>query len=185
MNDFQLYFKLGLDHILSLSSIDHILFLMALIMVFSYKNWRKLLWLISLFTIAHTSSLLLSVYGFAKLDGQLIEKLILATILITALSNIIIKNDKILHKTHLYFSFLFGLVHGLGFAKDFKMMSVGQANKLLALLSFALGIETAQIALGVLILLAIAILSKVFNLSKREMILLVSGAVLGFVLALF
>ncbi len=185
MNDFRLYFQLGLDHILSIGSIDHILFLMALILVFSFKNWRTLLWLVSLFTVAHTSSLLLSVYDVVKVDEALIERLILFTILITALSNIIFKNDRILHKTHLYFSFIFGLIHGLGFAKDFKMLAIGQTNKLLSLFSFAIGIETAQIALGIIILTILLAIIKLFGFNKREINLLVSGGIMGFVLALF
>ncbi len=184
MNDFQLYFKLGLNHILNIGSIDHILFLMALILVFSFKNWRTLFWLVSLFTIAHTGSLLLSVYGIIAVDELLIEKLVLLTIIITALSNIVFKNDKTLHKTHLYFSFFFGLVHGLGFAKDFKMLAVGQNSKLLSLFSFAIGIETAQIALGLIILTALFVITKFFRFNQREVNLLVSGGIIGFVLAL-
>ncbi len=184
MNDFQLYFRLGLEHILNIGAIDHILFLTALIMVFKITEWRKLFWLVSLFTIAHTTSLMLSVYGVLKIDGALIEKLILVTILITALSNIWVKNPKNLHQLHYYFSFFFGLIHGLGFAKDFKMMIAGQGKKLFSLLSFALGIEVAQIFLGLLILLFFGLLINTLKYSKREVVLLFSGLIIGYTLAL-
>ncbi len=184
MNDFQLYFKLGLTHILSWSSVDHILFLLALILVFSLSDWRKLLTLVSLFTLAHTTSLILSVYGVLHVNEALIETLILWTILITALSNIMFNNHKSIIKIHYYFSFFFGLIHGLGFASDFKMMIAGQSAKLLPLLEFALGIETAQIILGVLILILMGLLSRIWTKNTRELIILVSGIIIGYVLAL-
>jgi len=184
MNDFELYFKLGLNHILSWSSVDHILFLMALIVVFSFKDWRKLLYLVSLFTLAHTTSLFLSVYGVLKVDENLIETLILWTILITALSNIVLKNQNFITRIHYYFSFIFGLIHGLGFASDFKMMIVGQSKKFFPLLEFALGIETAQIILGLIILIILALLHKLWLKNTRELYSIVSGIIIGYVLAL-
>ncbi len=184
MNDFQLYFKLGLSHILSWSSIDHILFLWALIIVFSLKDWRKLLYLVSLFTVAHTTSLFLSVYGVLQVNEALIETLILWTILITALSNIIFQNQQTLTKIHYYFSFIFGLIHGLGFATDFKMMMAGQTSKLLPLLFFAAGIETAQIILGLGILIVTGLLVKIWLKNTRELYILASGIIIGYVLAL-
>ena len=184
MTDFELYFKLGLNHILSWSSIDHILFLLALIMVFSFKDWRKLVTLVSLFTIAHTTSLFLSVFGMVKVPENLIETLILYTILITALSNIVWTDHKLLTRVHYYFSFFFGLIHGLGFASDFKLMIAGQSHKILPLFEFALGIETAQIILGLIILTGLAILQKLWLKNVRESYVLISGIIVGYVLAL-
>ena len=184
MSDFQLYFKLGLNHILSWSSTDHILFLVALILVFNFKDWKKLLTLVSLFTIAHTTSLFLSVFGYVHVAENLIETLILWTILITAFSNIVWKNPHSLTRIHYYFSFFFGLIHGLGFATDFKLMIAGQSHKLLPMLEFALGIETAQIILGSIILVVLAILQKIWLKNTRETYILISGLIIGYVLAL-
>ena len=185
MSDFELYFKLGLNHIISWASTDHILFLLALIMVFHFKDWKKLLTLVSLFTIAHTTSLFLSVFGFIHVAENLIETLILWTIMITALSNILLTNQNLLTRVHYYFSFFFGLIHGLGFAADFKMMIAGQSQKIFPLLEFALGIETAQIILGILILIVLAVLQKLWLKNIREWYILISGIIIGYVLALF
>ena len=182
MNDLQLYIRLGFQHILSLSSWDHILFLWALVVVFRFKQWRKLLLLVTLFTIAHTTALLLSVYGVLQVDETLIEKLILGTILVTALTNIFITRRNFLNQIHYYFSFFFGLIHGLGFATDFKMIIAGQADKLLPLLEFATGIETAQIILGLFIISAGALLTGVLKIKEREYILSVSAVIAGYVL---
>jgi hypothetical protein len=184
MNDFQLYFRLGLNHIISWSSIDHILFLLALIIVFSLRDWRKLLYLVSLFTVAHTSSLILSVYGILQVDETLIETLILWTILITAFSNLAINNPRQVAGIHYYFSFFFGLIHGLGFATDFKMMITGQSQKLFPLLSFAAGIEIAQIILGSIILIVFLILNKIIKINQKELYRLISAVIIGYILAI-
>jgi len=182
VNDFQLYFKLGWQHILSWSSVDHILFLSALILVFRFSDWKELVKLISLFTLAHTSSLLLAVYGVLRVDTQLIETLILWTIIITALSNILISDKSLITRVHYIFSFVFGLIHGLGFATDFKMIIAGQSGKFFPLMEFALGIEAAQILLGVIILTFILLLPKFTRLQMREVQQIISGGIAGFVL---
>jgi len=183
MNDLELYFKLGFHHILSWSSVDHLLFLVALIIVFKLSDWKKLLYLTSLFTIAHTGSLLLSVYKLVSMNTSLIEHLILWSIVITAASNIFIK--KHILQIHYYFSFIFGLIHGLGFASDFNMFIDTEEEKLLPLLEFALGIETAQVLIGLAILLSIRFCIKKCNISSRHFELVVSGAVIGYILSMF
>jgi hypothetical protein len=183
MNTFQLYFRLGVDHILNWSSLDHILFLLVLIIVFEWKDYRKLILLVNLFTIAHTFSLYLSVYGVLKINEDLIENLILWTIFITAVSNILISKERLLHSLHFYFSFFFGLIHGLGFANDFKMLIAGQSEKLLPLLSFALGIEIAQIILGLVILAVMFLLQKTIS-NQKEVYRIISALAAGYVLAL-
>ena len=104
--------------------------------------------------------------------------------MITALSNIVWTNHKSLARVHYYFSFFFGLIHGLGFASDFKLMIAGQSHKILPLLEFALGIETAQIILGLIILTGLVILQKLWLKNARESYILISGIIVGYVLAL-
>ncbi len=181
MNEFQLFVKLGWQHILSFSSWDHLLFLIALIVVFELKAYKKIILLISLFTLAHTTSLLLSAYNFIKADENLIEQLILYTILITAFSNIIFTNKAVLHKVHYYFSFIFGLIHGLGFARDFKMMIAGQKTILFPVLEFTLGIEAAQIVFAVVFLIVVAALTNLPTFNKRDFIKIVSALIIGYV----
>ncbi len=184
MNEFTLYFKLGLEHILSYSSWDHLLFLMALIIVFEFKQYKKILGVISLFAIAHTFSLFLSAQHYVKVDEGLIEKAILYTILITAFSNILIHNEKWLTKLHFLFAFFFGLIHGLGFARDFKMIVSGQKNIIAPLLEFTIGIETGQIIASLVILILSIILLKILSLNKKEWIGIASAFIIGYTLAL-
>ena len=185
MTEFQLFFQLGLHHILQIGALDHILFLMALIMVFSMHEWKKLLGLVSLFTLAHTGSLLGSVYGFLQVDSSIVEPLILGSIIVTAASNILIRNTEVLHRTHYYFSFFFGLVHGLGFANDIQILIRDAVHKLAALGFFALGIELAQIFLGLLMLSGLWLLYKIPFIQKKKAILILSFLIMVWTIGLF
>lgn len=155
MDDFILYFKMGLNHVLDFSAYDHILFLIVLAVIFVYNQWKKVLWLVTLFTIGHSITLALSAYSVLKIKTDLIEFLIPLTIFITGVLNLIIVNkiSKGKENINLLFALFFGLIHGLGFSNYFKMM-VGQEeeDKLFPLVEFALGIEVAQIiiVLGIL-----------------------------------
>ncbi len=184
MNEFQLYFRLGLEHILSFSSWDHLLFLTGLIVVFELKEYKKIIGVISLFALAHTFSLFFSAKGIIRINGVLVEKAILYTILITALSNLLITNIKWLTKAHYFFAFFFGLIHGLGFARDFKMMVSGQKNMIAPLIEFTIGIETGQIIASSVILLLIFVLSKILPFNRKELTALLSAFIIGYTLAL-
>ncbi len=183
MNDFELYFKLGLNHILSFSSWDHILFLLALIIIFEIKEFKKILVVTGLFSLAHTTSLFLSAFNYIRIDENLIETLIVYTIIITSISNIFIKNRKIIHQTHYVFSLLFGLIHGLGFAKDFKLLIAGQSDVSFPLLEFTLGIEMAQIIVAFVILVFSFVCIKILGIPQKEYIKILSALVIGYSLA--
>ena len=184
MNEFNLFFQLGLQHILSWSSWDHLLFLLSLIIVFDLKEYKKILGVISLFALAHTMSLFLSAQQIIKVNERLVETLILYTILITAFTNILFPKGEWMTRLHYFFAFFFGLIHGLGFARDFKMIVPGNRNMVLPLLEFTLGIEVAQIIVAGFIVLLSFILLRVFSVNKKEFIKIISAFVIGYTLAL-
>lgn len=161
MNDFQLYVEMGLNHVLDFSAYDHILFLAALSVVFTLKQWKKVLWLVTLFTVGHSVTLALSAYNILNIDVALIEFLIPVTIFLTAVFNIInaIRNTENSNDINLIFALFFGLIHGLGFSNYFRMMIGKEENKLMPLIEFAIGIELAQ----VIIVLGILAISYVFQ----------------------
>jgi len=182
MEDFILYFKMGLTHVLDFSAYDHILFLIVLAVVFNFKVWKKVLWLVTLFTIGHSITLALAAYKVVQFPIDVIEFLIPLTIFITGVLNIIVskntpsKNTKL----NLFFAFLFGLIHGLGFSNYFKMMIGKEENKLQPLIEFALGIEAAQIIIVLGILIIGAFLQGLFKVSRRDWIMVTSSIVIGF-----
>ncbi len=182
MNDFILYFKMGLFHILDIRAYDHILFLIVLACVYIFRQSTKLIWLITLFTIGHCISLALSAYGVFNVRADLVEFLIPLTILITGLINIITakKASQGKENQNLFFALFFGLVHGLGFSNYFKIMIGKTDDKLFPLLEFAGGVEVAQIIIVLLILLIGSLFQGVFGVSRRDWILVASAIVVGF-----
>lgn len=185
MDNFIFFFRQGLSHVLDWNAYDHILFLIALAVVYDFKNWKKVLWLITLFTIGHTLTLILAAYKVVSVNSNLIEFLIPITIIITALGNIIFaksitKNTKT--NINLIFALFFGLIHGFGFSGYFKMLIGSSNSKLIPLLEFALGIELAQIIIVFIILILGFIFQTIFRFSKRDWILIISSIVIGVVI---
>ena len=185
MDNFMFFLKEGLFHVLDWNAYDHVLFLIVLVVIYDFKNWQKILWLITLFTIGHTLSLILSAYKIVTISQNWIEFLIPVTILITALVNVFFaKNATKLAKTNtnLFFALFFGLIHGLGFSGYFKILIGSSTQKLIPLLEFALGIEIAQVIVVLAILLIGLIFQTVFRFPKRDWILIISSIVIGLVL---
>ncbi|MCH2195716.1 HupE/UreJ family protein [Kordia sp.] len=183
MSDFWIFFKLGIHHILNIEGLDHILFLVVLIIAYTFNDWKRVLWLVSAFTLGHTLSLLLATYGAVKVNGSIVEFFVLVTIFIMALYNIFTagKNTNKTKGIVLIISALFfGIIHGLAFAKDFKsMVAAGIDDKLLPLLEFTLGIEVAQIIVVFVVLIISFIFQTIFRFSKRDWIMVVSSIVIG------
>ena len=184
MDDFILYLNMGLQHVLDFSAYDHILFLIALAVIFSFHQLKKVLWLITLFTVGHSLTLALSAYGVLKIDVKIIEFLIPVTIGITAVVNILNsnKNNASKDKINLVFALFFGLIHGLGFSNYFRMMIGREEDKLMPLIEFALGIEVAQVVIVLGILIIGYLLQTFFKVTKRDWIMVTSAIVLGFVI---
>jgi len=186
MNVFELFFRLGWQHIISPDAKDHLLFLAALTVVFSFKELKKLLLLISVFTVSHTAALALTAYGVVKINEMWVEKAIVLTIIITALSNILIHNRDRLQRWHIFFVAFFGLIHGAGFTHAFLMSVSGMDDLLYPLLSFAAGIETGQIFFIIVFLSLIRIIFvKILKVSETNLIKCTSFFILGFALSMF
>jgi len=188
MSDFWLYFTIGLRHVLDINGYDHILFLIALTLPYAFNDWRKVLLLVSIFTVGHTLSLLLSVYGIVNLEADVIEFLIPVTILSTAIYNIVKARKKSSRKEKGGMNFIavttlfFGLIHGLGFSNYFKIMLDKSSDKKLApLLEFALGIEAAQLIIVLAVLILSYVLQEFFRIAKRDWILIMSAFIAGVV----
>ncbi|PQJ79930.1 HupE/UreJ family protein [Polaribacter porphyrae] len=180
MNDFKLYFKMGLHHVLDFSAYDHIIFLVVLAVVFSVKQWKKVLWLVTLFTLGHSLTLALSAYGVLKIRVDIIEFLIPVTIFITGVINIINtkNNSEQKDSVNLVFALFFGLIHGLGFSNYFRMMIGQEEDKLLPLVEFAIGIEVAQIIIVLGILALGYVLQELVKVKKNSWVIVCSSIVI-------
>lgn len=185
MDTFWFYFKEGLFHVLDWNAYDHILFLVVLTVPYLFSNWKKLLTLVTVFTIGHTLALALAAYGVVSVKSSLIELLIPITILITALFNVFTAGKSARkEKVGLYLAttLFFGLIHGLGFSTYFKMMTANTDSKLMPLLEYTLGIEVAQIAIVLVVLIIGFIGQSVFRFSLRDWVMVISSVVIGMVI---
>lgn len=152
METFWFYFDLGFDHVLDIGGLDHFYFLVALSLPFAFKNWRRLLLWVSLFTLGHSLSLLVTHFEWLKIDAAWVEFLIPITICITCLSILVQKKHS--HLKGIWINLItlfFGLIHGFGFGRYFKMIA-SEGEAILGLLEFALGVEFAQILIVIFVL---------------------------------
>ncbi|GAA0877749.1 HupE/UreJ family protein [Algoriphagus jejuensis] len=180
MNSFELYFKLGLQHILDIRGFDHILFVLALCAVYVARDWRKILILVTAFTIGHSLTLALAVFNVIQIRTDVVEFLIPATIALTALVTLFRpkpNNGKGIQLNYLLAVF-FGLIHGLGFSNYLKEL-LGKENSIWEpLLAFNLGLEAGQIIIVISFLLLTSLMSMV-GVNRKEWTLIVSAFVLG------
>ncbi len=151
---FQVFFNLGLDHILDIQGYDHMLFLLALCIPFVLKDWKKVLVLATAFTIGHSITLGLSALDIVTFPSAWIEFLIPLTIVLTAIIDLIYQNN-IKSSYHYLLAMFFGFIHGMGFSNFFKSsMMPGEESRLITqLLSFNIGIEIGQIIIVILLLI--------------------------------
>ena len=183
MQDFIFYLKLGWEHIVSLDALDHQLFVLVLMAIFVFKDWKKILWVVTAFTIGHSITLALSVFDILRAPAKWVEFLIPLTIVITALDNILMRNKpQNLMKMNYYLALFFGLVHGMGFANTARMMMSKEESIFVPLLGFNIGLEVGQIAVVVVIMILHFVMLTLFRVNKKEWVMFVSSAV--FALAL-
>lgn len=182
MSEFELYFGLGKDHILDPNGYDHILFVIALCILYSITEWKRVLILVTAFTVGHSITLALATLNIVSVKAELIEFLIPVTILITAVSNIFRKDEAVsrgrMQLNYAYAAF-FGLIHGLGFSNYLKSILGRDESIVTQLLAFNLGLELGQIIIVAFFLVIGFILVDVFGANRRDWKMVISSAVAG------
>lgn len=195
MNEFFTFMGMGIEHILQFpEGYDHLLFILALSAIYTFSEWRKVLLLVTAFTIGHSVTLLLTVSGISPIPSSVIEWLIPLTIIIVCILNFITKSkeqnnqseEKIISSEMLRrysIALLFGLIHGLGFANYLRQMLPDSLFS--PLLGFNIGLEVAQILVVLVGLLVGFLVMKYLNFTKNRWKVLLSTIVLVFALHLF
>jgi hypothetical protein len=166
---FSTYFQLGFEHITDINGYDHMLFLLALCAAYVYSDWKKILLLVTAFTIGHSITLALAVLNVIPVNSDWIEFLIPVTIVATAAKNLVVKQGKAATVTYLM-ALGFGLIHGMGFSNYLRSLLGNEL--LLPLLSFNLGIEIGQLLVVTAIFLiqfallnAVSVTYKTWNIA--------------------
>ncbi len=166
MSVFNLFLETGIKHILDINGFDHILFILTLCAVYSLKQWKNVLVLITAFTIGHSLTLVFATFNIINLSSDLVEFLIAITILLTALSNIISKSSNFSVQFFIvryFISFSFGLIHGLGFSTFLRSMLGAESSIIKPLFAFNIGIEIGQIVIVISMFLLTEVLKFVFE----------------------
>ena len=179
MSDFSIFFPMGIEHITDLNGLDHILFITALCMRYLISDWKKLLILVTAFTIGHSITLALSTLNIISLPQRWTEFFIALTIVITAFNNWFVKDFtfKTRYPAIYFFALFFGLIHGLGFSTLLKSMLGQDQNIVVQLLAFNLGLEVGQLIIVACILIITYLLIKVLNINRRSFLLFASGGI--------
>ncbi len=179
MENFWFYFYLGFDHVLNIRGLDHFYFLVALSVPFAFKNWRKLLLWVSVFTLGHSLSLLISHYEWIKIKSEWVEFLIPVTICITCLSILFQKKHQQLGGDGVNFvTLFFGLIHGFGFGRYFKIVA-SEGDAIAALLKFALGVEFAQVLIVIFVLLFNLLILELLKIKRNKWEWIIAAIVLS------
>lgn len=193
---FQTYLELGFYHIISWRATDHLTFLLALCAPYALADWRRVLVLVTSFTVGHSLTLALATLRVVALPTALIEALIPVTIVLTALFNLAragrppagrvggAPGGREQNRTSYALAGAFGLVHGLGFSNYLRALLGGQSQPVRELLAFNVGVEIGQIlVVSVILGLALGLLRRL-GVARRDWLLTSSGAALGVALLL-
>lgn len=182
MHPFQFYLKLGFEHIADLAGYDHILFLVALCAVYRIEQWRKILILVTAFTIGHSVTLVLVSLEIFSIPSNIIKFLIPLTIFLTALHNVIGSNqmeNSIKMKRNYAMALFFGMIHGMDFSNYFKALIMDPSDIVIPLLGFNIGIELGQLLIVLFIVGFAFLILNILKVKHREWNLFISGAAAG------
>lgn len=183
MSDFNFYFGLGWEHIMSWDALDHLLFIAALAAIYLLKDWKQVLILVTAFTIGHSLTLALSVLDLIRFPSEWVEFLIPCTIVITAISNLFQKQftPKSI-RINYFLALFFGLIHGLGFANTIRFMLAKDQSLGMGLFGFNVGLEVGQIVVvGTLLLVTQALINSL-KINRREWVIFLSAAIFSLAL---
>ena len=187
MNDLSSFFINGWEHIVDINAYDHLLFVMTLCAAFKLTQWKQILVIITAFTIGHSVTLILSSLDIIPSNSKLIDTLIPFTIMITALANIMYYDKKgKFSDTKLKYgiALVFGLIHGLAFASNFKFM-LFEDSIVMPLFLFNIGIEVGLLFIVLLFMIALWLYTKIIRGEHLKWNLFVSGAGFGIAATIF
>ena len=181
MHPFQFYLKLGFNHIANFNGYDHILFLVVLCAVYQLKQWKKIIILVTAFTIGHSITLFLVSFDIFSIPSRYVKLLIPITIMITSLHNIAsiekIKNSNM--SKNYFLALFFGLIHGMDFSNYFKALIMSPEEIIIPLFGFNIGLEIGQFLIVFVIVYISFIFLNVLKVKYYSWNLFVSGAAFG------
>ena len=188
MNNFTSYLVLGLQHILNVQAIDHLLFLLSITCIYRFYDIKRLFFMITAFTLGHSITLALATLQWIHFSATWIEFLIPCTILISATGNLFKREQtgKPIKIPWLNIVLIagFGLIHGLGFSNYLQSLLGSESSLVEPLFAFNVGLELGQIAVVIGYLLVSTFLIEIVRIKLQHYTLAISGLIIGLVLTM-
>ena len=191
LSELAVYFRLGLHHIADLGAYDHMLFIAALTVAYPPAAWRRLVWLVTAFTLGHSVTLVLATLDVVRVSARLVEVLVPVTIVATGIAALFFSRGE--DETHgppgsqvpqYVLAATFGLIHGLGFSNYLRSLLGGEESIARPLFAFNVGLEAGQLLIVAAVLLLGVLLPPLLRLSRREWVLFVSGGTVAVALTM-
>ncbi|MFD2522131.1 HupE/UreJ family protein [Emticicia soli] len=185
MTEFFIFLQLGYQHITDINGYDHILFVVALCAIYRIKDWKKILILVTAFTIGHSVTLALAALNVIEYSTELIEFLIPVTIIFTCITNLFHKSsDSVLDiekfsPIRYVLALGFGLIHGMGFSNYLRSLLGKDENIIPQLLAFNIGLEFGQVLIVAIIMAISFLVLEGFKVRKHLWNLVLSSFVAG------
>jgi len=176
MQEFGLYFRIGIDHITDLGGYDHMLFLVATCASLAWSEWRKLAWLVTAFTLGHSITLAMSVLSAPFFSSEWIEFFIPVTILLTAMDLLRSEGNSPQRLKYVAVA-TFGCIHGMGFSSYLRSLLGSENDLLLPLFGFNLGLEMGQLVVVTAVVAFTSILVGMIGIQRRDLRIFLAGAV--------
>ncbi|NJN27878.1 MAG: HupE/UreJ family protein [Cyclobacteriaceae bacterium] len=188
MSQFLLYYKLGLRYILDIYSVEYILFLISLLVVFSIKDWKRVIILLVFFILGYTLTISLASFGVMKYNVDLIEFLLPLTIFFTSFTNVFKKKDNFRYQGNMNKNYvlavLFGAIHGFSYSTYFVGIAKGSFRFWDQFLAFNLGVGSAQVAVSLVFLIIAFLFLSIIGINRRDWLMVISSGIAGVAITL-
>jgi len=191
LSEFLVYLRLGFGHIADPRAYDHILFVAALTAAYPPVAWRRLIWLVTAFTLGHSVTLALATLDVVRVNSHLVEVLIPVTIVLTSIAAIVLSKGDTedagptgSQLPQYVLAATFGLIHGLGFSTFLRSLLGGEESIVKPLLAFNVGLEVGQLFIVAIVMLLGVLAVRAFRLTRREWVLILCGGTMAVALTM-
>ena len=182
LSEFIAYLRLGFGHIADPKAYDHMLFIAALTAAYPPSAWKRLVWLVTAFTLGHSVTLALATLDVVRVNIQLVEVLIPITIVLTSLTGIVTArgaHEMGSPRVQYTLAAVFGLIHGLGFSSFLRSLLGGEESIVGPLFAFNVGLEVGQLFIVAGVMLLGLVAERLLRLTRREWVLVLCGGTMA------
>lgn len=188
MSQFSLYYKLGFRYILDIYNVEYILFLLSLLVVFTIKDWKRVIILLIFFVLGYTITMSLGTFGIVKYNADLIVFLLPLTIFFTSFTNIFKKKDNFRYhgnmRKNYVLALIFGAIHGFSYSKYLSGIANGSMGIWDQFIAFNLGVDTGQIIVSLVFLIIAFLFINIFGVNRRDWVMVISSGIAGVAITL-